>query len=98
MKFGEVVYLNINNAETNSAKIKIEMHDIPLAFYKIANEILPENKILPFFEQYELKSSFDLPNFDPELKHFFARDGHHPGVYSNKVFSDKVIKKIENIQ
>jgi hypothetical protein len=62
------------------------------------NEVLPENKILPFFDQYELKSSFELPDYDPELKHFFARDGHHPGVYSNKVFSDKVIKKIKNIK
>lgn len=52
LKFGEVVYLNINNAETNSAKIKIEMHDIPLAFYKIANEILPENKLLIFLNDF----------------------------------------------
>jgi hypothetical protein len=64
---------------------------------KYLHEVIDDNKLLPFFEQYELKASFDLTDFDRNLKHLFARDGHHPGIYSNAIFSKKVINKIKDI-
>ena len=63
---------------------------------KYLHEVIDDVKILPFFQQYELMSSFGLSGFDSNLKHCFARDGKHPGVYSNRVFSNKVIDKIKN--
>jgi hypothetical protein len=51
-------------------------------------------KLLPFFKQLELDSKFGYGI--PNLKEKFARDGSHPGKYSNKIFAEDVIKFISN--
>jgi hypothetical protein len=60
---------------------------------KYFNEIVPSEQLLPYFEQYEQESRNGYG--DETLKHKFARDGQHPGVYSNKKFAEEVIKKIK---
>lgn len=61
---------------------------------KYINEVIEEENVLPMFEQYELESRYGYG--DHTLKYAFARDGCHPGKYSNEIFAEQVIKKLKN--
>jgi hypothetical protein len=83
---------SISHIESISDHRKIDTYISTYDFdiYKSLDKFINSSKKLPPFIQYELESFRKNGNLG--LGSEFARDGHHPGKYSHKVFSDSTIE------